>query len=297
MPGHPSSHALPRLAFSVALALVAAAALGAVPRPAHASDAAGVYSLVEDVALETDPTRPDVPLRIRIHGVHALSYRPESGGQRGRGIYTEPAAGYLYFACDPADADLCRLEWQDLRKAVGDERCAAYGDRYLSDPEPNGRLRPADEAPSGPDRYPIGRGVLLTRQGDVNTCADLRAFAAGRGTPPATPGTPPPTDSPTAPPTDVPVASAVPPEVKVSPTPGSAPQGGLLLPGLSVDVAAGTTMAPQGHNPAAEAVARGFGPAAAPRSAPRPAPLPFAVLALTVLGAMVAGTRGRRKPR
>ncbi|MBK8538716.1 MAG: hypothetical protein IPL60_01755 [Ardenticatenia bacterium] len=85
------------------------------------------------------------------------------------GIYTEPAEGYLYFACGPGDSATCRLEWQDLLKAVGSRRCAAFGDRYLTDPKPNGRLRPADEAPANPDRYPIGQGVLMVQQGDTNT--------------------------------------------------------------------------------------------------------------------------------
>lgn len=238
MPGHRSPSLLRGLLLGSAFLIAGTLAASVHPRPIHASDAAGVYSLVEDVVFETDPSRPDDRVRIRIYGVHALAYRVESGERRGVGLYTDPAAGYLYFACDPADAATCRLEWQDLVKAIGDERCAAYGLRYLTDPKPNGRLRPADEAPANPDRYPIGQGLLMTRQGDVNTCADLRAFAATRGAPSTTPGSTTatvaaPTEPPASTPTEKPADTAVPPETKPSPPAGHAlPAGALLLPRL-----------------------------------------------------------------
>ena len=121
---HPSLNRVRGLAIISLLMLAGSAFPLAHPQAIHASDAAGVYSLVEDIAFETDPARPDEALRIRVYGVHALAYRPQTGEQPRLGIYTEPAEGYLYFACGPGDSATCRLEWQDLLKAVGSERCA-----------------------------------------------------------------------------------------------------------------------------------------------------------------------------
>lgn len=295
MPGHRSPSLLRGLLLGSAFLIAGTLAASVHPRPIHASDAAGVYSLVEDVVFETDPSRPDDRVRIRIYGVHALAYRVESGERRGVGLYTDPAAGYLYFACDPADTATCRLEWQDLLKAIGDERCAAYGLRYLTDPKPNGRLRPDDEAPANPDRYPIGQGLLMTRQGDVNTCADLRAFAATRGTPSATPSSPTATETaPTEPPARTPTEK--PAEVKVTPTAGKgSPFGNLLLPSL----AGGAHGDADVFRPMASVVDRTMGTATTGTADGKrsSAPLTALVLGLGVLGTVVAGTRGRRHRR
>ncbi|MFI0608742.1 MAG: hypothetical protein ACH37Z_12745 [Anaerolineae bacterium] len=298
---HPSLNRVRGLAIISLLMLAGSAFPLAHPQAIHASDAAGVYSLVEDIAFEADPARPDEALRIRVYGVHALAYRPQTGEQPRLGIYTEPAEGYLYFACGPGDSATCRLEWQDLLKAVGSERCAAFGDRYLTDPKPNGRLRPADEAPANPDRYPIGQGVLMVQQGDTNTCGALRRFAAERGTPSPTPGLPttteaPPTDQPSATPTAKPAATTALPEVKTSPTPGRfLPPGALLLPQLQSGgtVGSGTPAATGEMGPSAKDPLPNGGSGADVKGRPRFRP--YAILLLSVLGTVLAGTRGRRK--
>lgn len=198
----------------IALLLACAAGFGPRAQPAQASDTVGIYSLVEDVTLEADPAAPEQKLRIRVYGYHALAYRVKEGEQRGWGIYTAPAAGYLYFRCPAAELATCALEWQDLAAAIGDERCAAYGQRYLTDPEPNGRLRDPTAAVEAPDTYPIGQGVLMVREGERGSCAELRAArdrAAG---------------GPTAEPTASPSATAG-SEASPEPKPSEAPtQGG-----------------------------------------------------------------------
>lgn len=166
---------------SLAIGAIASLALLAPlarPAPVLASDPAGVYSRVEDVVVE--PPKDNEPLRVRVYGVHALSYRIQEGERRHWGVYHDPEAGYLYFACPPGREAVCRMEWTDLEKAKGDTRCAAYGDRYLTDPKPNGRLRPYDESPTDPDTYPIGQGVLMTEHGSQGTCDAIAEFAAAR---------------------------------------------------------------------------------------------------------------------
>lgn len=278
-------------AASGAVRAAAAGLLGAVlagaasAGTAHASDPMGVYSLVEDVAVE--PGGEGIPAAIRIYGIHALSYRPQSGSTRGRGIYTEPGEGYLYFRCGAADAEACALEWKDLQAAVGDERCAAYGHRYLTDPEPNGRLRGFDEAPEDPDTYPIGQGVVMVSQGDWEICEALRKHAASRGAPSPEPSEAPPTaEPPTAPPaepSEKPPATQVPPEAK--PSPGGK-QGSLPGPALF----------PQVHNQAPG----GESPVQSGSAAVEPGPRPMlGLLAALALGALALGAvlakRGRSR--
>jgi hypothetical protein len=173
---------------SLALAAATAAILVTAPAgPVHASDPMGIYTLVEDVVVE-EPVKPEEPKRIRILGISALAYRPMENGQPRGGAYSNPAQGYLYFECPEGEAEICRMEWADLQKAIGDERCASYGDRYLTDPKPNGRLRPPDELPGEPDTYPIGQGVTMTLHGMQDTCDAIRELAAAGAAPTATSG-------------------------------------------------------------------------------------------------------------
>ncbi len=176
-----------RLVLGLAIAGIAGIGLSLLAhpsRPARASDPMGIYTLVEDVVIEA--TKPGEPERVRVYGISALAYRPPAeGGRFQGGVYSDPASGYLYFTCPEGRAEVCRMEWADLQKAIGDERCAAYGDRYLTDPKPNGRLRPADEPPDAPDTYPIGQGVVMTRQGSQSTCDAIRELAAAGAVPTA----------------------------------------------------------------------------------------------------------------
>ena len=187
MLAHHSPTDFARCATLVAAALAGLAWSAAHPQTVYASDPMGIYTLVSDVVIET--VKPGEPARVRVYGVTALSYRPRTGENRQRGVYSEPAEGYLYFACPEAKAEICRMEWSDLQKAIGDERCASYGDRYLTDPRPNGRLRPLDEPAADPDPYPIGQGVTMTEHGSENTCDAVRKAAANPSPPPATAAT------------------------------------------------------------------------------------------------------------
>ncbi len=272
---------------AVAVALLAAAlgVLGGPSRPVLASDPMGVYSLVGDVQYEPDKLNPD---RIRVYGVHALSYRPKEGERRNWGIYTDPAPGYLYFTCPPGQLDVCQLQWQDLEKAIGAPRCAAYGNRYDTDPEPNGRLRPRGESPADPDRYPIGQGVTMTDRGMDDICGRIRKAAADLGTPVALPTDPPSTDTPSAKdPATAPAAAA----------PATAPPGG-YLPKVEGDAA--TTAAPAVAPGDVEASKTGASADAAAGGAPGRAVPPGLVLVVMLgvgaaaVGAALVLSRGQR---
>ena len=41
--------------------------------------------------------------------------------------YTEPKCGKMYFECPAGEEGLCRMQWQDVRNAVGKGYCAGFG--------------------------------------------------------------------------------------------------------------------------------------------------------------------------
>jgi len=113
----------------------------------QASDAIGVYSVVEKVVLEPTDTAPQ---RIQIWGAFALAdgKSPSSYGPAQR--------GYLYYTCPQGQDSICRKEWADLKSVAGKGTGIGFGHRY----SPTGRVRKADEKASSPDVYPIQMGVV-----------------------------------------------------------------------------------------------------------------------------------------
>lgn len=185
----PWKYRLGRLLAAMLLPALIWLGLPGAPR-AHASDPYGNYALVEHV--DVQPAAAGEPERVAIYGVFALSYRPKEGPNKDRGIYSDPKDGYLYFKCPADKTDVCRMEWADLKRAIGSGKCAAFGDRYPTDPNPNGRLRAYSEAPSDPDTYPIGRGVQLVEKGGYDPssnsiCDSLKQYRLNATPPPGAP--------------------------------------------------------------------------------------------------------------
>ena len=118
----------------------------AVAAPVQASDPVGIYALIDRVILEPNGTAPD---RIQVWGVFALA--------EGRGdTYLPARRGYLYYALDPRQPEVCRKEWADFRAMAGTGQAIGFGGRYL----PKGRIRKATEKPEAPDAYPVGSGLV-----------------------------------------------------------------------------------------------------------------------------------------
>ncbi len=130
--------------------LAAALALGLGAK----SDPMGVYAVIDKVVLEPKEGKPE---RIQVWGSFCLA-KGRSGNE-----YELPARGYLYYAIDPQKLDDCRTEWSDLQSVAGKNEGIAFGTRYA----PVGRLRPANEAPKGPDGYKLGWGVQKTEGGRI----------------------------------------------------------------------------------------------------------------------------------
>ena len=108
----------------------------------QASDAIGVYAVVEKVVLEPADTAPD-PRSALADGNSPSSYGPAQ-------------LGYLYYTCPQGKESVCRKEWADLKSVAGKGTGIGFGHRH----SPTGRVRKANEKASSPDPYPIQMGVV-----------------------------------------------------------------------------------------------------------------------------------------
>src|SRR5689334_9224640 len=137
-------------------ALLAALALGPA---AVASDPCGIYARVTRV--ELDPANP--PQWAKVSGDFILV--------KTSGRLCGPERGYMYFGVNPANPELCRLEWADLAKLAGREgqNYVAFGSAHSRvqvslGPNQNGpNVRKEGEPPGDPIPYPVNHGLTRLR--------------------------------------------------------------------------------------------------------------------------------------
>jgi hypothetical protein len=137
-----------RIACLLAVAAVAAvAARGSAYPP---KDPVGGYLIVDKVVLEPS----DAPTTIQIWGSFALAT------ERGGYAYGAPERGYLYYKAPAGKEDVCRKEWNDLKKAAGTAQVIGFGNSY--DLQSIGKVRKPKlgENPESPDTYPVGTGLV-----------------------------------------------------------------------------------------------------------------------------------------
>ncbi len=134
---------------------LALAAAFLVATTARASDPIGGYLLVDKVILEP----ADAPMTIQIWGSFSLA--TEKGGH----AYGPPQRGYLYYKAPSGKEEVCRKEWNDLKKAAGTSQVVGFGSSY--DLKGLGKARKANEKPESPDVYPVGNGLVkIPRDGN-----------------------------------------------------------------------------------------------------------------------------------
>ena len=156
------------------LALVAAVTAGGAAR---ASDPIGGYLLVDKVILEP----ADKPTTIQIWGSIALA-KADRGND-----YNEPVRGYLYYKAAAGKEDVCRKEWNDLKKAAGTGEIIGFASRY--ELKALGSVRQANVKPETPDTYPVANGLVKVRADDESEAFASKSFAQLRALPaPKEPG-------------------------------------------------------------------------------------------------------------
>jgi hypothetical protein len=142
-----------------------------------ASGPLGIYGIVEKVVFEPNEAAPE---RIQVWGAFAYV---EGGSPQG--LTVSPAKrGYLYFRIDPAQADIIRKEWADLKNVAGTGQAVGFGqwfyiggfgalqpdtrtnmppyilERGPGNPQTDLRVRPAAEVPGFAALYHTNTGVV-----------------------------------------------------------------------------------------------------------------------------------------
>ncbi|MBK8101361.1 MAG: hypothetical protein IPK26_30125 [Planctomycetes bacterium] len=131
--------------------------------PALPSDPAGVYALLDRVALLPDANNPD---RVEIEGAFCLAVG------HGGDYYRSPVRGRLTFtASDKKDQSIA--EWRDLAKVAGTGRIVAFGSRYEQHEHPP-RVIVAGQAATEPAPYPLGWGIREVGTLDYGPVRELR---------------------------------------------------------------------------------------------------------------------------
>jgi hypothetical protein len=126
---------------SVRNSVIGFATLGLLMGAAPASDPIAAYLLVDRVVIVDDGVKPAT---IEIWGVFQFN-----GGT----IAT--TRGYLFYTPN-ANERATRAEWADLQAIAGTKQVVGFGARGV----PIGRVRRPPEAPSKPDVYPVGVGLI-----------------------------------------------------------------------------------------------------------------------------------------
>lgn len=154
---------MPRTKLCAAVLLILAAGV-----PGQASDRVAVYAKVDRVVL--DPAASGEPDTIQVWGVFSIAQANNPND------YRPAVSGYLCYRL-PANRDVARREWADLKQIAGSNQLVAFGSRWDGTP----RLRAAGERPANPDEYSLNTG-LIKMQGQTDY-APVRALVEFRGTP------------------------------------------------------------------------------------------------------------------
>ena len=91
--------------------------LVAVGGAARASNPTSIY--VYPSKLEFSPDEQNAT-KVVIHGAFFFN--------TGNGTYGAPKCGYMYFSCQPGQEAMCRMQWQEIKAAIGGPSCEGFGD-------------------------------------------------------------------------------------------------------------------------------------------------------------------------
>lgn len=72
------------------------------------------------------------------------------------GSYGAPSCGYMYFQCPAGSETMCRMQWTDIKNAIGMPQCMGFGQLNMTT---KATLRKEGVAPTNPDTWDLGIGV------------------------------------------------------------------------------------------------------------------------------------------
>jgi hypothetical protein len=182
-----------RLIPRLALVVVAMA-----PLAAEASDPNSIYTVPTEVQILPDDA---TGTRVVIGGAFFLLSSPATF------TYGEPRCGYMSFQCPAGKELMCRMQWLDVRKAIGAGYCAGFGTWGMVS---TATLHPDRGGLATPDPWDLGMGISVGYSVDQK-CPKALMLKCAAPLPDAGPAdaavvVPPPDSAP--PPSDVPAVDA-----------------------------------------------------------------------------------------
>lgn len=72
------------------------------------------------------------------------------------GSYGTPACGYMYFQCPTGSETMCRMQWADIKNAIGMPQCMGFGQLNMTS---KATLRQEGVPLTSPDTWDLGIGV------------------------------------------------------------------------------------------------------------------------------------------
>jgi len=107
--------------------------------------------IVDKVVLEPS----NAPKTIHIWG--SFIFATQTKGRS----FSKPVRGLLYYMAPQGKDEVCRKEWNDLKKVAGTGQVIGFGNSY--DLQSLGKVRNAGTTLGNPDTYPLGSGLVKCR--------------------------------------------------------------------------------------------------------------------------------------
>ena len=131
--------------FGTALLALSGAAVVSAPSSALASNPAANYAVPTKLEFFPDESKATSVV------IHGAFFFYQNGGS-----YGTPSCGYMYFSCPAGSETMCRMQWTDIKNAIGQPQCVGFGPQNMVS---KATLRSEGTTPANPDTWDLGIGV------------------------------------------------------------------------------------------------------------------------------------------
>ena len=106
--------------FGTALLALSCAAVVSAPSSALASNPAANYAVPTKLEFFPDESKATSVV------IHGAFFFYQNGGS-----YGTPSCGYMYFSCPAGSETMCRMQWTDIKNAIGQPQCVGFGPQNM----------------------------------------------------------------------------------------------------------------------------------------------------------------------
>ncbi len=128
-----------------ALLALSVSTVVSIPSPAWASNPAANYAVPSKLDFFPDEAKATSVV------IHGSFFFYQNGG-----TYGAPSCGYMYFRCPVGSETMCRMQWTDIKNAVGMPQCVGFGPQSMVS---KATLRSEGTALANPDTWDLGIGI------------------------------------------------------------------------------------------------------------------------------------------